>query len=106
MATVSYKNRTSTDYRFTVKSLDDPAIAELKQMLVKRNTWITDCRARMRKIHSTGFAMDMHTQGLRIRPRGPRLSAYAHDTPKENATHYDIYVRDYPTATELKKWSA
>ena len=92
MAYVTYKNRSSLDYRFTVKSLDDPAIAELKALLVERNGYIT----RARKTYGlTSYYGKQKTQGLRIRPRGPRKNSWAYDTPAENATHYDVYVRDY-----------
>jgi hypothetical protein len=92
MAYVTYKNRTSLDYRFTVTSLDDPAIAELKSLLVERNGYIT----RARKMYGlTSYYGKQSTQGLRIRPRGPRKNSWAYDTPIENATHFDVYVRDY-----------
>lgn len=96
MAFVTYKNRSSLDYRFSVKSLDDPAIVELKSLLVERNKVITRCRKlyRQGKISSRFYA-DKNTQGLRIRPRGPRKNSWAYDTPIENATHYDVYIREY-----------
>jgi hypothetical protein len=92
MATVSYKGRSSMDYRFTVKSLDDPAIAQLKALLVERNGYIKGAR----KMYGlTSYYGKQKTQGLRIRPRGPRKNSWAYDTPAENATHYDVYIRDY-----------
>ena len=92
MAYVTYKNRSSLDYRFTVKSLDDPAISELKELLKVRNGYIT----RARKLYGpTSYYGSQNTQGLRIRPRGPRKNSWAYDTPAENATHFDVYVRDY-----------
>ena len=92
MAYVTYKNRSSEDYRFTVKSLDDPAIADLKAILITRNNGIK----RARKMYGlTSYYGSKNTQGLRIRPRGPRPSQWAKDTPWENATHYDVYIRDY-----------
>lgn len=90
MAYVTYKNRTSDDYRFTTTDLNDPTIAELKQALVKQNDEI---KARRKRFPNSAYFQP--TQGIRIRPRGPRVSAYAHDTPWENATHYDVYVREY-----------
>lgn len=91
MAYVTYKNRTSSDYRFTVESLDDPAIADFKAILVKQNGYII----RARKMYGlTSYYGKQSTQGLRIRPRGPRNGA-THDTPIENATHFDVYVREY-----------
>ena len=78
MAYATYKNRFSSNYCFTCKSLDDPEIANLKEMLVKRNSFIYG---------------EQKTQRLRIRPRGPRPYSGAYDTPRENATHYDVYIR-------------
>ena len=91
MAYVTYKNRTSLDYRFTVESLDDPAIAQLKELLTTRNWHITQSR---KKYGLTSYYGKQKTQGLRIRPRGPR-NGETHDTPLANATHFDVYVRDY-----------
>lgn len=91
MAYVTYKGRTSSDYRFTVTSLDDPAIADLKAMLVDANDGVK----RYRKSSWFNPKYDRPTQGLRIRPRGPRKNSWAYDTPAENATHFDVYIRDY-----------
>ena len=92
MAYVTYKNRSSSDYRFTCKSLDDPAIADLKEILKKQNGYVKSAR----KSHGiTSYWGSKPTYGLRIRPRGPRLHAFAKDTPWENATHYDVYIREY-----------
>ena len=88
MAYVTYKNRTSSDYKFTVDTLNDPVIGDLKQLLKEHNSVLN----RVNK--SLGFRK-YNTKGVRIRPRGPRVSAYAHDTPWENATHYDVYLREY-----------
>ena len=90
MAYVTYKNRTSSDYRFSVTSLDDPAIAEFKAMLVNANEGIK----RYRQSSWFNPKYDRPTQGLRIRPRGPR-DGDTHDTPFKNATHFDVYVREY-----------
>ena len=91
MSYVTYKNRTSKDYRFTVTSLDDPAIAELKAMLVHSNGFTI----RHRKSAFFNAKRDRPTQGIRIRPRGPRKGYSGYDTPIENATHFDVYIRDY-----------
>ena len=91
MAFVTYKNRSSSDYRFTCKSLDDPAIADLKTILVSQNDQIK----RYRKSPYFQERFNRSTHGLRIRPRGPRPSQWAKDTPWENATHYDVYIREY-----------
>lgn len=92
MAYVTYKNRTSQDYRFTTTDLNDPNIAALKAILTEQNGYIK----RARKLYGiTSYWGKQSTKGIRIRPRGPRVSAYAHDTPWENATHYDVYIREY-----------
>lgn len=91
MAYVTYKNRSSSDYRFSVKSLDDPAISELKAILVEQNSHIK----RARKLYGfLSYWGSKPTRGLRIRPRGPR-NGDTHDTPIENATHFDVYIREY-----------
>ena len=98
MAYVTYKNRTSKDYRFTVTSLDDPAITELKVLLVHHNGFTK----RHRKSPFFDAKRDRPTQGIRIRPRGSRKTngvgfngCCYYDTPIENATHFDVYIRDY-----------
>lgn len=97
MAYVTYKNRTSENYRFTVTSLDDPAIAELKDLLTYRNGFIK----RYRKSPHFNIKNDRKTQGVFIRPRGPRKGNSAgiwgvyYDTPVANATRFDVYIRDY-----------
>ena len=88
MARVSYTGRTSADYAFTVDSLDDPEIQELRDLVKSRNR---ACNRANRAIGYRKYA----TKGLRIRPRGPRLHRFAKDTPWENATHYDVYIREY-----------
>ena len=88
MAYVTYKNRSSADYKFTVKTLDDPVIGDLKQLLKEHNSVLN----RVNK--NLGFRK-YNTKGIRIRPRGPRKNSWAHDTPWENATHYDVYIREY-----------
>jgi hypothetical protein len=92
MAYVTYSNRTSQDYRFTVDSLDDPAIADFKAIITKRNGYITRAR---KKYGITSYWGKQNTQGLRIRARGPRGRRYGYDTPVENATRFDVYVREY-----------
>jgi hypothetical protein len=98
MAYVTYKNRTSSDYRFTVTSLDDPAIADLKAMLVNAN----EGTKRYRKSIWFNSKYDRPTHGLRIRPRGSRKTngvgfngCCYYDTPIENATRFDVYIREY-----------
>ena len=87
MAYVTYTNRTSEDYRFTVDTLDDPTIASFKEILKSANRAIINARKR-------GYDLG-NTKGIRIRPRGPRAHCYARETPIKNATHFDVYVREY-----------
>lgn len=88
MAYVTYKNRSSSDYKFTVDTLNDPVISDLKQLLKEHNSVLNRVNKRL------GFRK-YSTKGIRIRPRGPRKNSWAHDTPWENATHYDVYLREY-----------
>ena len=99
MAYVTYNNRSSANYRFTVTSLDDPAIAGLKEVLKKDNAFITRAR---RLWGPNSFYGNQTTKGIRIRGRGSRKTNGVgfngrcfYDTPFENATHFDVYVRDY-----------
>lgn len=89
MGWVTYKNRTSENYKFTTDRLSDPAIADLKAMVKQKNEWIKNVRK------NPFISTEYNTQGVWIRPRGPRVSAWAKDTRMEDATHYDVYVRDY-----------
>jgi len=100
MAYVTYKNRNSTHYRFTTTSPEDPAIEELREMIRGHNKMAYRYSPEDRR------RFGLNVMGIRIRPRGSRLTgrishytgrpiADTHDTPKENATHYDVYTRDY-----------
>jgi len=88
MVFVTYKGRSSDSYRFSCSDIDDPAISELKLLIRNQNKYLN-------KFNKAIGYKKYSTKGLRIRPRGPRLSTYAHDTPIENATHFDVYTRDY-----------
>ena len=116
MAYVTYKNRTSENYRFTTNDLNDPAIAELRELLRQKNEYANTFNKKLRD----GFydnaswmpnKFPQPTYGIRIRPRGSRtfdnpktLTAWNgrtytkkfdyYDTPMENATRYDIYIRE------------
>jgi hypothetical protein len=94
MAYVTYKNRTSENYRFTTDTLDDPAIADLKALLEYNNGFVK----RARKTYPNSYYALKDTYGIRIRARGPRTKAVGifpsyYDTPMENATRYDVYIR-------------
>lgn len=94
MAYVTYKNRNSRNYRFTIDTLNDPTISELKEMLTNENIMLNRINKKL------GFKK-YPTYGIRIRPRGPRkgnstgLFGVYYDTPIQNATHFDVYVREY-----------
>ena len=87
MVFVTYKGRSSDNYRFSSDTLRCLEIQDLKRMIrneIKRinrfNKWL-------------GYRK-YNTKGLRIRPRGPR-DGDTYDTPFKNATHFDVYVREY-----------
>jgi len=87
MVFVSYKNRSSDNYRFSCDTHRCIEIQDLKRMIRNENKTIN----RFNK--SLGFRK-YNTKGLRIRPRGPR-DGDTHDTPFKNATHFDVYIREY-----------
>lgn len=108
MAYVTFKNRTSTNYKFTVTDLNDPMIAELKEMLEKENAQI---KASRKRYPDLPWVQEVNTKGIRIRPRGSRTynipkvmfdyrgrmytkKTEGYDTPMENATHFDVYIRE------------
>lgn len=72
---ITYKNRTSINYKFSTDDYNHPKIAELKNVLKMANKWST-------KIKNYVW----------VRPRGPR-DGDTHDTPLKNATHFDVYIR-------------
>lgn len=88
MAFVTYKTRSTSNYRFSCTDLNDPAIADLKLMISNENKFPNSCNK------AIGYRK-YSTKGLRIRPRGPRKNSWARDTPIENATHFDVYLREY-----------
>ena len=84
MAYATYKNRHSFDYRFTVTELSDPTLADLKDVVKKKNECIISSNRR--------FGRNKPTYRVVIKNRGPRVNRWAKDTRREDATHYDIYV--------------
>lgn len=72
---ITYKKRSSENYKFSTDDRSHPLIDDLKTHLKERNKWV-------RK----------HKEYVRIRPRGPR-DGDTRDTPLKNATHFDVYVR-------------
>ena len=99
MSYVTYKNRSSSNYRFTTVDLNDPSIDDLKTMIKKLN----DNAKYSRELQKQRFGEIKYPRpsfGIRIRPRGPRVGGFNYygtyyDTPMENATHYDVYIREY-----------
>ncbi len=87
MVFVTFKNRSSDSYRFSCSDIDDPAISDLKLMIRNQNKDVN-------KYNKAIGYRKYNTKGLRIRPRGPR-DGDTHDTPLKNATHFDVYVREY-----------
>lgn len=72
---ITYKKRSSENYKFSTDDRSHPLIADLKACLKEKNKFL-----RKRKLY------------VWVRPRGPR-DGDTHDTPLKNATHFDVYVR-------------
>ena len=85
----SIRGLRSSNYRFTVNKLDDSDLIQLKQTVLKENK---DRREHVKELNAR-YNKDIKPRQFRIkvRPRGPR-GGKVYDTPKENATHFDIYV--------------
>ena len=88
MVFVTYKGRSSDSYRFSCDTVKCIEIQDLKRLIRNENKYLN-------KLNKAIGYKKYSTKGLRIRPRGPRLSTYARDTPIENATHFDVYTREY-----------
>lgn len=70
------ENRVSDFYRFSAKNLEEAKIGiKVARTLQKKDS---------NKIYK-----------YIIKARGPREGNY-YDTPRKNATHFDIYCYDYP----------
>ena len=92
----------SSDYRFTVTSLDDPILAGTKKAISVNNAYIRKMRREYNK-SDIGQIQRVH-----IMPRGPRKDnalkdykysrAYDSYLPKRYGTHFDVYVRQDMTA--------
>ena len=82
------KGRTST-YRFTIDSLDDIDYINLKESSRVNNKSVSNMNNYIRQSGSSRPFYDR--EYVWARPRGPR-GKNEYDTPKENATHYDVYV--------------
>lgn len=94
MAYVTYKNRTSLDYRFTVDTLDDAALIELRKMIAENNKWTYKFNKKVRSGTSRYHTKLKNALRVIVRARGPRPNRYSKDTPRQNATHFDIYVNN------------
>lgn len=88
MVFVTYKGRSSDNYRFSSDTHKCIEIQELRQLIRNENKYLN-------KLNKAIGYKKYSTKGLRIRPRGPRAHRHAHDTPFKNATHFDVYVREY-----------
>ena len=89
-----FERKRSECYKFTVKTLDDPKVAELKYQLKLRNQHLKKCVAYFNKLGIDYPQPRM--KAISIKRRGSRkLNGVVHHytTPKENATHYDVYYR-------------
>lgn len=87
MVFVTYKGRSSDNYRFSSDTHKGIEIQELRRLIRNENKYLN------RYNKAIGYRK-YNTKGLRIRPRGPR-DGDTHDTPFKNATHFDVYVREY-----------
>jgi len=93
MIKLTFKNRSSDAYKFTTTDANCPEVLELKETVKERNAQI---RERMMRFNPNKKFIKQYR--IRIRPRGPRNGNY-HDTPKANATHFDIYCDQYERRT-------
>jgi hypothetical protein len=86
---ITYKNRTSGCYKFSTTSLECNELKELKAEIKERNKARAKHNARNRL-------------RVTIKARGPRGNNY-YNTPRENATHFDIYVHEYYYVTYAER---
>ena len=92
----------TTDYKFTVDSLDDKSLAAVKLSIKEHNKHIRAIRRKYKK-EDMGQILRVH-----IMPRGPRKDAAIKDykysraydsyLPIRYGTHFDVYVRQDTTA--------
>lgn len=87
MVFVTYKGRFSDSYRFSCDTHRCIEIQDLKRLIRNENKYLN-------KVNKAFGYKKYSTKGLRIRPRGPR-DGDTYDTPFKNATHFDVYVREY-----------
>ena len=87
MVFVTYKGRSSDNYRFSSDTHKGIEIQELRRLIRNENKYLNRCNK------AIGYRK-YNTKGLRIRPCGPR-DGDTHDTPFKNATHFDVYIREY-----------
>lgn len=86
---VSYKNRSSHLYKFSTDDLECEEIKDLLKMVWKENEWLSKFPKSIR------IKLGLKKLGIRVRGRGGPRGRYTHDTPLENATYYDIYIKEY-----------
>ncbi|MCG7944828.1 MAG: hypothetical protein N0C84_00620 [Candidatus Thiodiazotropha taylori] len=91
---VSFKNRHSPNYRFSTDNPNCIEIAQLREMVKQQSA---DHRQWNKRIDTVSWMAGREKKpmlSLRVRPRGPR-QAYAYDTLASDATHYDVYIKEY-----------
>lgn len=97
------------DYKFTVYSLDDPALKQLREVVADHNK---ETRARCRRNKfNTGQYIANQLMRVRIMPRGPRVEAAwddyksrrAYDSylPMRHGESFDVYVGRDTTAAYI-----
>ena len=76
------------NYKFTVDSPSDPLVNVLREECKRMNK---DKASRRSYLRNVGIDVNIEPSRVRLRPRGPR-DGNIHDTPVENATHFDVYL--------------
>lgn len=100
-------------YQFTVDSINDPAIAELRRQVREHNKRI---RKMARKYGQPSMADNLRV--VRLMPRGPRREHAGRDYPEGNGlrssaaydsylpmiygTHFDVYIQKSDKSYDLK----
>ena len=80
-------------YRFTIDSLDDKDLVELKKTVKHMNADDKERTLYVKRLHGCDHpAARRKYYSLRIRPRGKRDGNYF-DTPIENAERFDVYIK-------------
>ena len=84
-----------TSYRFTVNSLDDQYLLQLKQQVANTREEYRKNRREFTSNYPSHSGKEIQLPYVRIRARGPRKNQFSkYHTLMKNATHYDIYVQN------------